>query len=179
MNVKGGRRRHSQRSEQRSSCRRDQAGLLPMSRPTFLEGACLRCRSDPESTERQDYGANTDVWIGALANMPTARTFQDRGMDAPFRSDPLKLRVQFIAQLDECVAGYAVMPLRAQPLNHFGKPDSLGITGGHGEAIVLPATDLAQTLKNCRVKQHCRPGSVPEKLTSGRLSRRDLATSLR
>jgi len=35
-------------------------------------------------------------------------------------SDPLKLRVQFIAQLDECAAGYAVMPLRAQPLNHFG-----------------------------------------------------------
>jgi len=28
--------------------------LLPMSRPTFLEGACLRCRSDAKSTERQD-----------------------------------------------------------------------------------------------------------------------------
>jgi hypothetical protein len=53
-------------------------------------------------------------------------------------SDPLKLRVQFIAQLDECAAGYAVMPLRAQPLNHFGKPDSLRITSGHVGTIVLP-----------------------------------------
>jgi hypothetical protein len=44
---------------------------------------------------------------------------KDRGTDVPFGSDPLKLRVQFIAQLDECVAGHALMPLGAQPLNHF------------------------------------------------------------
>jgi hypothetical protein len=123
------------------------AVLLPMSRPAFLEGACLRGRSDPESTKRQDHGANADVRVCALADMPTARTFQDRGTDVPFRADPLKLRVQFIAQFDERVAGHAPVPLRAQSLNHFGKPDSLRIPRGHLETIVLRETCPSEGLR--------------------------------
>jgi hypothetical protein len=53
--------------------------------------------------------------VCALAYLPT-------GTDVPFGSDSLKLRVQFIALRDECVAGHALMPLGAQPLNHFRKP---------------------------------------------------------
>ena len=121
--------------------------LLPMSRPAFLDGACLRGSSDPESTKRQDHRANADVRVCALAYMPTTRTFQLWGADVPFRSDPLKLRVQFIAQLDECVAGHALMPLVAQPLNHFGKPDSLRIPRGHLETIVLRETCPSKGLR--------------------------------
>jgi hypothetical protein len=58
-------------------------------------------------------------------------------MDLRFRSDPLKLRVQFIAQLDECVAGHALMPLLTQLLNHFRKPDSMRAARGHVGTIVL------------------------------------------
>jgi hypothetical protein len=61
-------------------------------------------------------------------------------MDVPFRSDSLKLRVQFIAQFDESFAGHARMALRAQPLNHFRKPDSLRVTRGHLGTIVLRET---------------------------------------
>ena len=38
---------------------------------------------------------------------------------------------QVIAQLDECVKGNVMMPLGAQSLNHFWKPYSLRVTGGH------------------------------------------------
>jgi hypothetical protein len=114
--------------------------LLPMSRPAFFDGAYLRGRSDPESTKRQDHGANADVQICAFAYMPTARTFQDRRIDVALRSDPLKLRVQFISQFDKCVAAHALMPLRAQSLNHFRKPDSLRVTRGHVGTIVLRET---------------------------------------
>ncbi len=111
--------------------------MLPVSRPSFLDGARLGRRSDPKSTKRQDHGAHADVRVCALAYMPTARTFKNRGMDVPYRSDSLKLRVQLIAQFDECVAGHAPMPLHAQPLNHFRKPNFLSITRGHFGTIVL------------------------------------------
>ncbi len=125
--------------------------LLPMSRPAFLDGACLRGRSDPKSTKRQDHGANADVRVCALAYLPTARTFQDRRTDVAFRSDPLKLRVQSIAQFDESVAGHALMPLRAQPLNHFRKPDSLRVTRSHVGTIVFARNASEQETALCGI----------------------------
>jgi hypothetical protein len=79
-------------------------------------------------------------------------------MDAAFRSDPLKLRVQLIAQYDECVAGHAPMPSHAQPLDHFGKPNSLRITRSHVGTIVLRE---ARPSKGCAMQPyHPRPIGV-------------------
>jgi hypothetical protein len=127
--------------------------LLPVSRPSFLDGARLGRRSDPKSTKRQDHGAHADVRVCALAYMPTARTFKNWGMDVPYRSDSLKLRVQLIAQFDECVVRHAAMPLHAQPLNHFRKPNSLRITRGHFGTIVLRETRLS---KGCVMRHYRR-----------------------
>ena len=38
---------------------------------------------------------------------------------------------KIVAQLDECVEGHALVPLRTQPLDHLRKPYSLRVTGGH------------------------------------------------
>jgi hypothetical protein len=135
--------------------------LLPVSRPSFLDGARLRRRSDPESTKRQDHGTNADVRVCALAHLPTARTLKDRGTDVPLSSDPLKLRVQFIAQFDECVAGHAPMPLHAQPLHHFGKPNSLRIARSHLETIVLREVRLSKGPRYATLTSNSRRRQLP------------------
>ena len=105
--------------------------LLSVRCPTFLNSVCLLGGGDTESSKRQDHGANTDVGLRAFANMPTPRTPKNWGTDVSLGSNLLKLRVQLIAQLDDCVEGHALMPLKAQPRNHFRKPYSLGVTCGH------------------------------------------------
>jgi hypothetical protein len=105
--------------------------LLPVRCPTFLNGVCMLGGGDTESSKGQDHGANTDVGLRAFANMPTPRTLKNWGTDVSLGSNLLKLRVQLIAQIDDCVEGHALMPLKAQPLNHFRKPYSLGVTCGH------------------------------------------------
>jgi hypothetical protein len=77
-------------------------------------------------------------------------------MDAPFRSDSLKLRIQLIAQFDECVAGHTPMPLHAQPLNHFGKPNSLRITRSHLRTIVLRETRPSKRLRYATLTANSR-----------------------
>jgi hypothetical protein len=76
-------------------------------------------------------GANTDVKLRAWANMPTPRTPKNWGPDVSLGPNSLKHRVQVIAQLDECIEEHALVPLGAQPLNHFRKPYSLRVTCGH------------------------------------------------
>lgn len=105
--------------------------LLPVRYPTFLKNVHLLGGGDVESSKRQDHGAHTDVRLRAFANMPTPRTPKNWGMDVSLGSNSLKRRVQVIAQLDDCVEGHALMPLGAQPLNHFRKPYSLRVTCGH------------------------------------------------
>jgi hypothetical protein len=105
--------------------------LLPVRCPTFLETVCLPGGGDTESRKRQDHGANADVRVRAFANMPTSRTPENWGTDVSLGSSSLKPRVQVIAQLDDRVEGHARMPLGAQPLNHFRKPNSLRVTRGH------------------------------------------------
>ena len=105
--------------------------LLPIRCPTFLKSVCRLGGGDTESSKRQDHGANTDVRLRAFANMPTQRTPKNWATDVSLGSNSLKRRVQVIAQLDDCVEGHALMPLKAQPLNHFRKPYSLGVTCGH------------------------------------------------
>jgi len=48
--------------------------LLPVRCPRFLKSVDLIGGEDPESSERQDHGANTGVRLRAFANMPTLRT---------------------------------------------------------------------------------------------------------
>jgi hypothetical protein len=54
-------------------------------------------------------------------------------MDVPFRSDPLKFRV-------------ALIPLRAQPLDHFMKPDPLRVTRGHVKLYCAKASQQKAAL---------------------------------
>jgi hypothetical protein len=105
--------------------------LLPVRCPTFLKSICPLGGGDIESSKRQDHGVDTDVRLRALANMPTPRTPKNWGTDVSLGSNSLKRRVQVIGQLDDCVEGHALMPLGAQPLNHFRKPYSLRVTCGH------------------------------------------------
>ena len=105
--------------------------LLPVRCPRFLKGVDLIGGDDPESSQRQDHGANTGARLRAFANMPTLRTPKNWGMDASLGPNSLKCPVQVIAQLDYFVEGHALTPLGAQPLNHFWKPYSLRVTCGH------------------------------------------------
>jgi hypothetical protein len=105
--------------------------LLPVRHPTFFKSMCQFGGGDTESSDRQDHGANTDVGLRGFANVPTVRTPDHGATDVPLGPNAMQHRVQFIAQLDDGVEGHALMPLGAQPLNHFRKPDSLRIAGGH------------------------------------------------
>jgi hypothetical protein len=105
--------------------------LLPVCSPTFLKSVNRLGGGDTESSNRQDHGANTDVGLRAFADMSTLRTPKNWATDVPFRPNPLKHVVQVVAQLDDGVEGHVLMPRRAQPPNHFWKPHSLRITGGH------------------------------------------------
>ena len=60
------------------------------------------------------------------------------GADVSLRPNSLKHLVQFVAQFDNRVEGHTLMPLGPQPLNHFRKPYSLRVTGGHVPTIVVP-----------------------------------------
>ena len=71
----------------------------------------------------------------AFTNMPTMRTFKDRGADVPLGSNSLEHRVQAISQFDGSLERYPVMPLGAQCFNHFRKPHSLRVTRGHDSII--------------------------------------------
>ncbi len=50
----------------------------------------------------------------------------------------------------QCVAGHALIPLRAQTLNHFRKPDPLRVNRGHVRTIELRETRPSKG----RVMQH-------------------------
>jgi hypothetical protein len=52
-------------------------------------------------------------------------------MDVSPGSNSLQHRVQVIAQFDDSVEGHALMPLGAQPIEHFQKPYPLRVTSGH------------------------------------------------
>ena len=104
---------------------------LAMRRPSFLESVCLLGGGDAESIKRQDQGAHTDVRFSAFANMPTLRTPENWRMDVSLGSNSLQHRVQVIAQFDDSVEGHTLMPLGAQPIEHFQKPYSLRVTSGH------------------------------------------------
>jgi hypothetical protein len=104
--------------------------LLAICGQIFLKSVC-QSGGDTESTERQDHGTNTDVRLRTFANVPTPRTPKDRRADMSLGSNSLQHRIQAIAQLDDCNEGHARIPLGAQPLNHFRKPYSLRVAGGH------------------------------------------------
>lgn len=62
--------------EQRCTFYRDQARGPPVSRPAFLDNACLRGRSDPKSTDRRNHGLNA---VGSALSPTCPRTLQYRG----------------------------------------------------------------------------------------------------
>ena len=105
--------------------------LPPVHRPRFLKSLDAFGVRNAESQERKQHGANADVGRRSFTDMPTPRTLHDRSPDVPLRSNLLENRVQIVAQLDECVEGHALVPLRTQPLDHLRKPYSLRVTGGH------------------------------------------------
>ena len=57
--------------------------------PRFLKRVRLLCRGDPESKERQDHCANTDVRCRAFTNMPALRASKNRKADVPIRPNSL------------------------------------------------------------------------------------------
>jgi len=112
--------------------------LLPICCPTLFKSFYLLRSGDTESRKRKDHGANTDVRVCAFTNMPATRAPKDRGADVAPGSNPLKHRIQVIAQVDDCVEGHALMPLGAEVFNHFRKPHSLRIASSHICTIVGP-----------------------------------------
>ena len=161
----GGRRGHALAIEIKPT-------LLPVCCPIFLKSRCRLGGGDSESSNRQDHGANADVRLRAFANVPALRTLEDRRADVSLGPNSLKHRVQIVAQFDDCVEGHTLMPLGAQPLNHFWKPYSLRVTGGHVWTIVVllrerllggrfgnwPRTGLLD-----RVRSQLRVGRYPAK----------------
>lgn len=83
----------------------------------------------------------------------------------PLRPNSLKHRFQIVAQVDDSVEGHVLMPLGAQPRNHFWKPDSLAFPGGHAWTVVT-----CYTLANASSSGH---GDVPGQLPESPLSWHD------
>ena len=71
--------------------------LLPVHRPTLFKHLELLCVGDAESHERQEHCTNADMRMCAFTNMPTMRTFKDRGPNVPLGSKSLEPRVQAIS----------------------------------------------------------------------------------
>ena len=105
--------------------------LLPVQRPMLFKRLDLLGAGDAESHERQEHCTNADMRQCAFTNMPTLRTFKDRGANVPLGSNSLEHRVQAISQFDGSLERHPVMPLGAQCLNHFRKPYSLRVTRSH------------------------------------------------
>ena len=102
--------------------------LLPVQRPTLFKRLGLLGADDIESYERQEHCTNADMRLPAFTNMPTMRTFKDRGANVPLGSNSLEHRVQLVPQFDRGLERHPVMPLGAQGFNHFRKPYSLRVT---------------------------------------------------
>ena len=102
--------------------------LLPVQRPTLFKSLDLLGIGDAESYERQEHCTNADMRMCAFTNMPTMRTFKDRGANVPLGSNSLEHRVQLVPQFDRGLERHPVMPLGAQGFNHFRKPYSLRVT---------------------------------------------------
>ena len=105
--------------------------LLPVHRPTLFKHLDLLSVGDAESYERQEHCTNADMRLRAFTNMPTMRTFKDRGANVLLGSNSLEHRVQAIPQFNGSLERNPVMPLGAQCLNHFRKPYSLRVTCSH------------------------------------------------
>lgn len=73
------------------------AVLLPVRCPTLLEGVCMLGRGNTESDDRQDHGTNTDVGLGAFADISTSRALEDWRTDVPLGSNSLKHYVQAVS----------------------------------------------------------------------------------
>jgi hypothetical protein len=106
--------------------------VLPATgRPVSLEDSRHVLARDAESNQRRDGRSDADVWFGLRARGSAHAARDECSADVAQGPNVVQHAIELGTQGEEGIDRKAILPLRPQPVDHFGKPHALGVAARH------------------------------------------------